>query len=349
MNDPPPSPRRQAPAVPPTFDAVVSRAMAKAPEDRYPSAGDLGRAALAAAEGTATHSPERSVATGAAAAGAAAATAAWGAEQATASGPAPRRTPAYGPGQGRTATGGPGRTRAQPAHTGPANLPETQTPARRRRWPIVAAVAVLALVLAGSATALVATGALDGDSGETTGDNGGGGGGGGEDPTSPPAPNPPPQPPPSGSPPPAQPPAQPTPTTGSQRFDGEGFSADYPQNWSLVQAEAPEGTGGLIRTEWGGPTGGKVLVDYLPGDSSSPREQLSALQASAGVETISERDITLGGRPAVEWVFVDDEGDRQVDYFLNVDGQSFAVLGSGEDFEKTARVAQGVADSVSTS
>ncbi len=48
---PVPSVLRLAPELPPQFEAVVARAMAKQPENRYPSAGDLGRAALAAAEG----------------------------------------------------------------------------------------------------------------------------------------------------------------------------------------------------------------------------------------------------------------------------------------------------------
>src|SRR5262249_19620714 len=46
---------------------VLARALAKAPEDRYPSTGDLGRAALAAAEGRSVTEEERSVARGAAA------------------------------------------------------------------------------------------------------------------------------------------------------------------------------------------------------------------------------------------------------------------------------------------
>ena len=45
----------------------VERALAKRPEDRYPSAGDLGRAALAAAAGEPVTEQERTVATGAAA------------------------------------------------------------------------------------------------------------------------------------------------------------------------------------------------------------------------------------------------------------------------------------------
>jgi len=51
------------------FAPVVARALAKAPEDRFPSSGDLGRAAAAAAAGTTSPVRERSVATGAAAPG----------------------------------------------------------------------------------------------------------------------------------------------------------------------------------------------------------------------------------------------------------------------------------------
>src|SRR4051795_4487237 len=46
------------------FDAVLGRALAKDPADRYPSAGDLGRAALAAAGEEVTPAPERQVARG---------------------------------------------------------------------------------------------------------------------------------------------------------------------------------------------------------------------------------------------------------------------------------------------
>ncbi len=67
LNDPPPAPSLYAPEVPPALDQVVARAMAKQPADRYPSAGDLGRAALAAVSGQAVAVPERTVATGAAA------------------------------------------------------------------------------------------------------------------------------------------------------------------------------------------------------------------------------------------------------------------------------------------
>jgi serine/threonine protein kinase len=69
LHDPPPAPSLHATEVPMALDDVAIRAMSKAPEDRYPSAGDLGRAAVAALSGSPPELPERTVATGAAATG----------------------------------------------------------------------------------------------------------------------------------------------------------------------------------------------------------------------------------------------------------------------------------------
>ena len=62
LNAPPPTD-----ALAPEFAPVVERALSKDPADRYPSAGDFGRAALAAAGRSAAPGPERNVARGAAA------------------------------------------------------------------------------------------------------------------------------------------------------------------------------------------------------------------------------------------------------------------------------------------
>jgi serine/threonine protein kinase/streptogramin lyase len=67
LHDPPPSVVRMVPGTPPGLDAVVSRALAKQPDERYPSAGDLGKAARAALTGADPVEPERSLATGPAA------------------------------------------------------------------------------------------------------------------------------------------------------------------------------------------------------------------------------------------------------------------------------------------
>jgi len=69
LNDDPPTVASLGPGVPKAFDEVLRRAMAKDPDERYPSAGDLGRAALAAAGRGAAPGPERRVAVGEAAPG----------------------------------------------------------------------------------------------------------------------------------------------------------------------------------------------------------------------------------------------------------------------------------------
>ncbi|HEX8745493.1 MAG TPA: serine/threonine-protein kinase [Thermoleophilaceae bacterium] len=64
MGEDPPKVKQARPDVPDAFEEVIERGMAKKPEDRYPSTGDLGRAALAAAKDQQATQVERSVATG---------------------------------------------------------------------------------------------------------------------------------------------------------------------------------------------------------------------------------------------------------------------------------------------
>ena len=64
VNDPPPAVTELAPDLPAELDRVIARALAKEPGKRFPSAGDLARAAGAAIGGEAITARERSVATG---------------------------------------------------------------------------------------------------------------------------------------------------------------------------------------------------------------------------------------------------------------------------------------------
>jgi predicted Ser/Thr protein kinase len=67
VHEDPPRPSDVVPGLPGAIDDVIWRGMAKEPSKRYLSAGDLGRAALAAAEQRSIADPERSVARGEAA------------------------------------------------------------------------------------------------------------------------------------------------------------------------------------------------------------------------------------------------------------------------------------------
>ena len=113
LSEPPPKVSEDVPGLPPAFDDVVARALAKEPARPLPSAGDLGRAALAAA-GLAGRDPlERSVA------------------------PAPRRGTGRhgGPGEGATIPlGGPRSPTPTPVHETPptATVGGAGAPSRRR-------------------------------------------------------------------------------------------------------------------------------------------------------------------------------------------------------------------------
>jgi serine/threonine protein kinase len=67
VHQPPPRPRELAPELSPALEEVVLRALAKDPAERHQSAGDLGREAVAAAEGRGRPQIAGSVAAGAAA------------------------------------------------------------------------------------------------------------------------------------------------------------------------------------------------------------------------------------------------------------------------------------------
>ncbi len=167
LHDAPPRPTEVAPGVPEGFDRMIERALAKAPDDRYPSAGDLGRAALAAAEGRPVTGSERTVARGAAAPqrerdatteehrddGVAAVTQVMHSETRNGSAPtavtvaAPRTAP-----HARPAPDGPDdRTRRQPRET----MPLGDQPRPRRRGRRVLALLALAAVAAGAGYAAV--------------------------------------------------------------------------------------------------------------------------------------------------------------------------------------------------
>ncbi|HYF26225.1 MAG TPA: protein kinase [Baekduia sp.] len=107
LHDTPPPLAVVAPEVPAALQEVVDRALAKDPADRYPSAGDLGRAALAAAGAGPAPGPERLVARGAAAPGGAGAE-----ETAESDTPVTAQVPRPAPARARRARGLVGPTAA---------------------------------------------------------------------------------------------------------------------------------------------------------------------------------------------------------------------------------------------
>jgi predicted Ser/Thr protein kinase len=128
----PPAASERVEGLPPGLDAVIARALAKQPADRYPSAGDLGRAALAAAGQEEVREQERVVGVGAA---------------------APDETP--------TESATPPRGTLPPSEVATA----VEQPARRRRVPRAVVVAAVAAAAAASVAAILLDGG--GDEGAT--------------------------------------------------------------------------------------------------------------------------------------------------------------------------------------
>jgi serine/threonine protein kinase len=173
VSEPPPRVRDQVPTTPTELDDAVARAMAKAPEDRFASAGDLGRAAALGARRQLFEGAGRSVAVGAAAPPPPPApdtdvTRVSRARTAPVDPPRPRTPP--GPSAPRRPAP---PTRAQP--TRPAEPPSPVAPvqaatarheapppapgARRgRRTGILAGAAVVVLIAAGAAVAVATSG-----------------------------------------------------------------------------------------------------------------------------------------------------------------------------------------------
>jgi DNA-binding beta-propeller fold protein YncE len=184
LHDPPPSAVDTVPGVPVGLDAVITRALAKNADQRYPSAGDLGRASRAALTGAAPSQPERSMATGLAAPQAthmattapeagAAPTAPAAAPTAPAAPPtapaAPPTAPAAPPTAPAAAPTAPSPAPTPPAPTKPPPPASPAAPSRarpserpRRRAVPIAMAALLVLGAVGGA--LAAAGVFFGDS-----------------------------------------------------------------------------------------------------------------------------------------------------------------------------------------
>jgi serine/threonine-protein kinase len=165
LNEDAPPPRESVPDLPPAIDDVIERALAKNPDDRYPSAGDFAAAAAAAVRGTEVAQPEKSVAVGDAAPSTAGAAAMPAAE--TAAGrPAPGETAASRPSPVPETTAG----AASPTRAGGKPPPPPPAPKAPRkggggsRRPLLVAGGVIA-VLAVVVGALFAAGVIGGDDG----------------------------------------------------------------------------------------------------------------------------------------------------------------------------------------
>jgi serine/threonine protein kinase len=315
LSEPPPAATAVVPALPPELDNVIARAMAKDQEGRYPSAGDLGRAGLAATERRAPEEPERSVARGEAAP----ATALAAAAPTVHTPPEAHQLPPQPP---------------PPAPPVPYTGATQALPPRRRGRGVAIGVAAALLGAALLAGGLFAAGVFDSGSSkpaaETTSSssqsNSSGGGSDSSDKTV---------------------------TSSSDDYTAystEGYSAEYPAGWRIDQDDVLKTT--YSRTSFVAGDGSEIDIDHSPGQSADPETSATQVEADTaktpGYKRLSFESTTLGGRDAFEWTF-QIGSDRKIDIFLTAGGDGFAVLGKGPDFESVIGQARHVAGSIQPS
>ena len=343
-NLPAPELAEAAPHVPAGLGEVVRRGMAKDPDERFASAGDLGRAAEAALAGHAPTVAERSVAVGAAAPGAAEPETVAGAPvpgpPTAETQPLPPVRPAppaaYGAGAGQgpappdAARGA--AWRGAPPQPPYAGTPPPGQPPRRSNTPLIAA-AIALVAVAGVLAALLATGTIGGDEGgepattgasttttdETTD----------TEPetvtrteTTPP----------------------PAAETEFEPFASEAadFEADMPTGPEWSEPEVSEPSDGIIRTRLAGPGGLEVIIDHTPSEAATFKPADRCEQTTLPGVPYAAKCVFEGGslEPC--------QRARCIDYLMNagVDGPGWGVLVGGGDFKEAQRIARRIANTL---
>jgi serine/threonine protein kinase len=315
LSEPPPSATAVAPGVPAELDQVIGRAMAKDVEGRYPSAGDLGRAALAAVERRAPVEPERSVARG---------------EAAPATVPAPAPPPTVHAAPPPTAPQPPVYQPPPPPSPPPPSYPaSTQVlPAPRRGRGVAIGVAAALLGAALLTGGLFAAGVFDKGSSKpaakTTTTNG-------------------------------KTNTETTATTSTAdyaTYSTGAYTADYPAGWRITEDNVLHTT--YTQTTFEAPDGSaSVLIDRSPGQDASPQASAEDVEKQTAAKTadyqrLSFESTTLNGKDAFEWTF--QEGStRKIDIFLVEGGDGYAVLGKGAPFDSVISMTRHVAGSIEPS
>ncbi len=291
VSEPPPAPSELADEVTDELDVVVERAMAKEPDDRYPSAGDLGRAALSAATGAPVSQPEHSVATG---------------EAAPVTQPAeptptkPSEPPPTEPAStvaGEPPTAAPPPTepsREPPPPTRPEQPRPSRAGARRRRLialgamlAVGAAVAIGIVVLGGGGGSPSSSATNGGgnktqaSSGQKGGKNGGGGG--------------------------------PAKQVDGIRFaeftKASAFTVNAPKGWQRTATEAPLSGQGISLTVLLSPDQ-TMNVQVLKGTEAPPAQVASTTadqRTAEGATAVSVKSTTVNGNQASLLTYVHDE------------------------------------------
>lgn len=141
-------------------------------------------------------------------------------------------------------------------------------------------------------------------------------------------------------------------------YESPAYHASYPEDWSVSSDYQPyDEDATVLRTVFTSPDGAQsVLIDHIPGETTAPRQKANEIEAAtrrsegSDYRRILFEGLTIGDQRAWQWTF-DDGEDRKVDYFLQLDGNGFAVLGEADasEFQQIVPVARRIAESIQPS
>lgn len=147
---------------------------------------------------------------------------------------------------------------------------------------------------------------------------------------------------------------QPPPPQSYGPYSAPEYTLEVPAGWTTVEDQTK--TSGYVESKWRDPASPKtsILVDSQPSPGLSAEEDATSVRAQTsstpGYQGISFEPASIAGNDGWKWVF-EISGTERVDYFLNVCGTSFAILGSTtpQRFDLLAGAFEHVANSVQPS
>jgi hypothetical protein len=137
-------------------------------------------------------------------------------------------------------------------------------------------------------------------------------------------------------------------------YSAPDYTLDVPAGWTTVEDQTAKT--GYVESKWQDPERSNtlVLVDSQPDTGLSAAQDAASVRAQTsstpGYQEISFEPASIAGNDGWKWVF-ELPGSERVDYFLNVCGISFAVLGATapQRLDQLAGTFQHVAESVQPS
>jgi len=153
-------------------------------------------------------------------------------------------------------------------------------------------------------------------------------------------------------------PTVPTPASddmeGFTPYKAQGYTARLPEEWEVVQDDAPQGDGRRV-TKAVSPDGdSSVVIDTTPGASGDPADSAETLESGAREDPSYERRrfgrVTLGPTSGFEWAYEQDDRHKvDVLFFTGEDGYGVVAEGPPARAESLGSVARTVAESVRSS